>query len=343
MIHVGVVGCGYWGPNLIRNFNALANCEVKWACDLDAQRLARVKQTYPNVGVTTHIETLTEDPDIDAIAIATSLPTHFELAKLSLLGGKHTFVEKPIARTTAQCEWLMDKAVNESVLLMVGHTFIYNPAVRKMKELIDSGEIGEVLYISSRRLNLGLFQKDVNVAWDLAPHDLAIILYLLGKNPHSVSCHGKAYITPGVEDVTNMSLNFGNGEFATIQNSWLDPNKVRLMTVVGTAGMIVYDDTEPLEKIKIHDKRVKAPRHFDGLGEFQFAYHYGGTRSPYVAQEEPLRVQCGHFVECIEQSSPPQTSGIEGLQVVKILEAASESLKDNGRFIKLSPVFESAA
>ena len=343
MIRVAVLGCGYWGPNLIRNFNALPNCEIRWACDLDTERLEHIKNIYPSIGVTTQIDKVINAQDVDAIAIATPVFTHFEFAKKALLAGKHTFIEKPMARTTNECECLIETAEKKSLVLMVGHTFIYNTAVREMKELIDSGKIGEILYISSRRLNLGLFQKDVNVAWDLAPHDLSIILYILNEDPISVSCQGKAHLASGIEDVTNMSLNFNNGGFATIQNSWLDPNKVRVMTVVGTKSMIVYDDTEPLEKIKIYDKRVERPRHYDEFGEFQFSYHYGGTHSPYIEQREPLRIQCQHFVDCIAQSIRPESSGIEGLRVVKILEAASESLMQNGRFVQLSRTFDSAA
>ena len=199
-----------------------------------------------------------------------------------------------------------------------------------MKELIESGEIGDVLYISSKRLNLGLFQKDINVTWDLAPHDLSIILYIIDSPPLSVNCQGTAHLTPGIEDVTNLSLTFPGEKLAIIHNSWLDPNKVRLMTVVGSKKMIVYDDTQPFEKVKVFDRRVEAPPHYDTFGEFYYSYHYGGTYSPFIKQDEPLKLQCEHFLECISNGRRPDTGGPEGLEVVRILEASTKSLSNSG-------------
>jgi predicted dehydrogenase len=207
--------------------------------------------------------------------------------------------------------------------------------VRKIKEIVDSGDIGELMHISCRRLNLGLFQKDINVAWDLAPHDISIVLFIMGKNPVAVNCQGKAHVSSGIEDITNISLTFANGGFATIQSSWIDPRKVREITIIGTKKMIVYDDTEPLEKIKIYDKRVEAPPHYDTFGEFQYSYHYGDILSPFVQQAEPLKIECQHFVDCISTRACPDSSGHDGLAVVRILEAATESLKDGGRMIPL--------
>jgi predicted dehydrogenase len=235
-----------------------------------------------------------------------------------------------MASSVAECRELVDLADKEKLTLMVGHTFIYTSAVRRIKEIVDSGDIGDLYYISARRLNLGLFQKDINVAWDLAPHDITIILYIMGGLPVSVNCQGAAHVTPGIEDVTNMSLNFKKGEFATIQSSWLDPNKIRMMTIVGSKRMIVYDDMEPLEKIKIYDKRVEVPPHYDSFAEFHYSYHYGDIYSPYLKQVEPLRFECEHFLDCIKTGKKPESSGIEGLQVVQILEASSESLKNGG-------------
>jgi predicted dehydrogenase len=207
--------------------------------------------------------------------------------------------------------------------------------VRKIKEIVDSGDIGELMHISCRRLNLGLFQKDINVAWDLAPHDISIVLFIMGKNPVAVNCQGKAHVSSGIEDITNISLTFANGGFATIQSSWIDPRKVREITIIGTKKMIVYDDTEPLEKIKIYDKRVEAPPHYDTFGEFHYSYHYGDILSPFVQEAEPLKIECQHFVDCISKSACPDSSGRDGLAVVRILEAATESLKDGGRMIPL--------
>jgi len=335
MITVGIVGCGYWGPNLIRNFRSISEVMVKRVCDLDEQRLAHMKQLYPEIETTTEFEHLIDDEEIGAIAIATPVWTHFELAQKSLAAGKHTFIEKPMASDVDQCTKLIEMAEEKKLTLMVGHTFIYSTPVRKIKEIVDNGDIGEVLCINSQRLNLGLFQKDINVAWDLAPHDISIILYVMGEAPVSVNCQGKAYMLPDVEDVTNMTLNFNNGGFASIQSSWLDPNKVRRMTFVGSKRMILYDDNEPLEKIKIYDKRVETPPHYDTFAEFHYSYHYGDMYCPHLRQIEPLRVQCKHFLDCIHSRSEPQSSGLDGLEVIQILEAASKSLAIDGAKVEI--------
>jgi len=218
---------------------------------------------------------------------------------------------------------------------MVGHTFIYSAPVRKIKEIIDSGEIGEVYYISSRRLNLGLFQRDINVTWDLAPHDISIILYFLDRPPVSVNCQGKAHVNPGIEDVTNLSLNFDNGGFATIHSSWLDPNKIREMIIVGSKKMIVYDDNQPLEKIKIYDKRVEVPPHYDDFAGFHYSYHYGDMLAPYIQQAEPLKEETRHFLDCMTSKQEPMSSGRDGHFVVEILEAASRSLSEDGAMVTI--------
>ncbi len=328
-INVGVIGCGYWGPNLIRNFWGLPESKVKMVCDVDKERLNHMRKLY-HVNTSRDFEEIIEDRDIHAVAIATPVFSHYGLAKKSLLAGKHTFIEKPMCTTVEQGKELIDLAEKNNLVLMTGHTFIYSAPVRKIKEIVDSGEIGELIYINSQRLNLGLFQKDINVAWDLAPHDISIILYIMGKSPASVNCQGKSHINKKIEDVTNMSLNFPNGGFATILSSWLDPNKIRRMTFVGSKKMILYDDNKPIEKIRIYDKRVEAPDYYDTFGEFSYSYHYGDMHSPYIKQEEPIKVECQHFIDCIKTGEKPESSGIEGLQVVQILEAASKSLKHNG-------------
>jgi predicted dehydrogenase len=334
-LNVGVVGCGYWGPNLVRNFNSLSNCSVKFICDKKEDRLEHLVQLYPGVKANTEFDRLVKDRTVEAIAIATPVWTHYDLAKQALEAGKHTFIEKPMASGTEQCRELVELASANNLTLMVGHTFIYSAPVRKIKEIVDSGDIGKLLYISSQRLNLGLFQKDINVAWDLAPHDISIILYVMGAQPTSVNCQGKAHLNSAPEDVTNMSLDFENGGFATVQSSWLDPNKVRRMTFVGSTRMILYDDNEPLEKIRIYDKRVEAPPHYDTFADFHYSYHYGDVYSPYIKQVEPLKTQCQHFLECIETGKKPMTSGVEGLQVVQILEASSDSLKTAGSSVEI--------
>lgn len=329
-IGIGVVGCGYWGPNLVRNFRLLADCRMKSICDVSEERLNHLKQLYPGVETETKYENLLKDAGLDAIVIATAVRFHHAMAKASLLAGKHTFIEKPMAASVEQCEELIAIAKQKSLVLMVGHTFLYSPAVRKIKEIVDRNDIGEIRYISARRLNLGLFQKDINVAWDLAPHDISIILYIMQETPYSVNCRGAAHVTPGIEDVTSMSLHFSNEKSATIQSSWLDPKKVREITIVGSERMIVYDDVALQEKIKIFDVNVKRPPRYDTFAEFHYAYHYGDTYSPYVKQDEPLKIECQHFIDCIRNGRTPITSGTKGMEVVKILEASSTSIRLNG-------------
>ena len=336
MPNIAIVGCGYWGPNLIRNFGSLAGCSVKIACDVDKGRLDHMRSLYPAIHTTREFDDVINDEEIDAIAIATPVRFHFEMAKRSLEAGKHTFIEKPMATSSAECRELIDIAENRKRVIIVGHTFIYSPPVRKIKEIIDHGSLGEIQYISARRLNLGLFQTDINVTWDLAPHDVSIILYILGKAPISVNCQGKAHVNPEIEDVTSMTLNFENGGFATIQSSWLDPNKIREMTFVGSKRMLVYNDLEPAETIKIYDKRVETPPYYDTFAEFHYSYHYGDTYSPYLKQYEPLKRECQHFLDCIKSGEKPESGGYEGLQVVQILEAASESLKREGGRVEIA-------
>jgi predicted dehydrogenase len=330
MHSVAVIGCGYWGPNLVRNFNSLPGVKVSVICDKSRERLDHIGALYPEVETTSDFARVTNDASIEAAVVATPVSTHYSVAAQSLMAGKHTFVEKPLALTSAQCRDLIQAAESRSLTLMVGHTFVYTTTVRKIKEIVDSGEIGELMYINCRRLNLGLLQKDINVAWDLAPHDISIILFVMGMNPVAVNCQGNAHVSSGQEDVTNISLSFPNGKFATIQSSWIYPRKVREITFVGTKKMVVYDDTEPLEKVKIYDKRVESPRHYDTFGEFQYSYHYGDIWSPFVRQEEPLRAECQHFIRCIENGSRPDSSGHDGMAVVRILEAATESMRKGG-------------
>ena len=336
VIKVGVVGCGYWGPNLIRNLRQITDCTLKVICDMSEQRLKHMRKLHHDVATTNDFQELLQDVELDAIVVATPVRFHFEMAKAALLAGKHVFVEKPLARTVAEAEELVALADQNGLTLMVGHTFLFSPAVRRMKEIIDSGDIGDVQYISARRLNLGLFQKDINVAWDLAPHDISIILHLLDEKPSSVSCQGSSHVNRNIEDVTMMYLTFKKNRCAFIQNSWLDPKKVRQMTVVGSRRMIVYDDTEPLEKLKIYDTRVEVPPHYDSFAEFQYSYHYGDSYVPYIKQDEPLKLECQHFIDCIRGESTPITGGKAGLEVVRILEASSISLRQQGQAVSLA-------
>ena len=341
-LSIGVIGCGYWGPNLIRNFNSLPNCALKMMCDLDESRLRHLQNLYPAVEGTTDFKHMLNGAELDAVVIATPVKYHHPLAKESLLAGKHTFIEKPMASSSAECEELIEIAEKKGLTLMIGHTFLYSAAVRKIQEVIKAGDIGEIRSINSRRLNLGLFQKDINVAWDLAPHDISIVLHILGESPLVVNCQGNAHVTPGIEDVTNLSLTFSGNRFVSIQSSWLEPRKVREMTIVGTRRMIVYDDLQSNEKIRVYDVRVDRPPHYDSFAEFQYSYHYGDSYIPHLKQEEPLKELCQHFADCIRTGATPLSSGHRGLELVKILEAASLSLKAQGAPIQFSKVAEAA-
>jgi predicted dehydrogenase len=335
-IVVGVVGCGYWGPNLVRNFKGLPNCNLRAMCDVSEPRLKHLRSLYPDVEGLTDFEHLLNGVGLDAVVIATPVKHHYSLAKASLLAGKHTFIEKPMAWSSAECEELIEIAERKGLVLMVGHTFLYSAPVRKIVEIVEAGDLGEIRYINSRRLNLGLFQKDINVAWDLAPHDISIILHILEEFPLVVNCQGNAHVTSGIEDVTNISLSFRHRRFATIQSSWLEPRKIRELTIVGTRRMIVYDDVETNEKIRIYDTRVERPPHHDTFADFHYSYHYGDSYIPHLKQEEPLKSECQHFLDCVEKGTKPLTGGREGLELVRILEAASTSLKANGAPVTLA-------
>ncbi|MBN2315342.1 MAG: Gfo/Idh/MocA family oxidoreductase, partial [Sedimentisphaerales bacterium] len=271
MFKFAVVGCGYWGPNLLRNLVSLQESRVKLVCDTSVERLGHMQELYPDIETTTNFDDVVNDPEIGAVVIATPVRFHFDMARQCLEAGKHTFIEKPMARSSEECEQLIATARQQNLTLMVGHTFIYSAAVMRLKEIINSGQLGQIQHISSKRLNLGLFQKDINVAWDLAPHDISILLYLLDEMPVSVNCQGKAHVARDVEDITNMTLNYVDSVIATIESSWLHPNKARETVIVGTEKMLIYNDLEPTEKIKVYDKRVEIPPYYDTFGEFQYS------------------------------------------------------------------------
>ncbi len=333
MLRAGVIGCGYWGPNLIRNFIQLQESDVAWVADLDESRLKKMKELYPSVATTTDYREIITDPGVNFVAIATPVHTHYRLAREALDQKKHVLVEKPIAASVQEAEELVHLAAAQGCKLMVGHTFLYTSAVKKMKEIIDSGELGEIYYINSQRLNLGLFQQDINVVWDLGPHDISIILYLLGQEPHWVSAVGASHINPKVEDIAILTMEFADNLVAFVQSSWLDPDKIRKMTVVGSKKMMVYDDVQPTEKIRIYDKGVEKPKHYDTFAEFPYSYKYGDIIIPKIDGTEPLRTELSHFLDCIKSDVTPMSDGRRGLQVVKILEAAQKSLdQGNNRF-----------
>lgn len=335
MLKVGVIGCGYWGPNLIRNFVQLKGSDVLWVADLDETRLAHMKTVYPNVRTTTDYTELLADSEVDIVAVATPVRTHFKLASEALLAKKHVFVEKPMTASVAEAKLLVEQSKANHVKIMVGHTFLYTGAVKKMKEIIDSGELGEIYYVSSQRLNLGLFQQDINVIWDLAPHDVSIMTYLLGQEPIAVSAVGFSHVNPSVEDIAVLNLRFQGDLVGFVQSSWLDPDKIRKMTVVGSKKMMVYDDVQPAEKIRIYDKGVEKPKHYDTFAEFPYAYKYGDTLIPKIEGAEPIRTQLKHFLECIANGQEPLTNGANGLAVVKILEGAQRSLAQKNAWVNI--------
>jgi predicted dehydrogenase len=337
---LAVIGCGYWGPNLIRNFVQSNKVQEIICCDLDTKRLDRMKGLYPMVEVLTDYKELLERPDLDAIAIATPVKTHHPIAKDFLSHGKHVLVEKPFTHSYETALELIKLAEEKELILMVDHTFEYTAAVNKIKTIIDNGELGKIFYISCVRVNLGLFQPDINVVWDLAPHDISTILHIIGEAPVSVNCQGKAHFHSEMEDVATTTLNFKNGAIAFIHSSWLDPNKIRRTTIVGSRRMLVYDDIEPQEKIKIYDKGVEVPPHYDTYADFHFSYRYGDIYSPRIEDYEPLKKECDHFIECIKRNISPLTDGYNGLRVVSILEAANKSLKLSGKAVHIQGVRE---
>jgi predicted dehydrogenase len=332
---IAVIGCGYWGPNLVRNLSQLNKVDELYCCDLDSNRLNLVKNLIPDVNPILDYKQLLKMPDLDGVVIATPVNSHFPLAKEFLEQGMHVLVEKPLTHSVESSMELIKVAKEKQRLLMVGHTFEYTAAVNKIKEIIESGELGKILYVSATRVNLGLFQNDINVVWDLAPNDISIILFVLGEFPDSVNCQGKAHFKSSIEDVAITTLNFKTGLVAFIHNSWLDPKKIRKITIVGTRKMLVYDDIEFQEKIKIYDKGLEIPPYYDTFAEFHFSYRSGDTYSPRIDEYEPLRKECDIFLECIKNEICPPTDGYNGLRVVAILEASSKSLKQAGRKVTL--------
>jgi predicted dehydrogenase len=329
-LKIGCIGAGYWGPNLIRNFVENSHAQVVAISDLDQERLDHIQTRYPNIKYATRNYQDLFDMDLDGIVISTPPHTHYKIGKDCLEKGHHIFIEKPLTLKSSDAVDLINIAESYNRVLMVGHTFEYNPAVHALKDMITKGELGEIHYIDAVRVSLGLFQTRLNVIWDLAPHDISIMHYLLDKTPTHVSAQGLGCIQPNVEDVAYVNLYFEDNILAHIRSSWLDPHKKRQITVVGSEKMAVYDDVAVQGKIQIYDKRVKAIRRTDTFGDFQFAYHYGDVVSPYINMEEPLRRETAHFLECIREQKTPQTDGYNGLRVVQVIEAAQDSLKNGG-------------
>jgi len=337
MVNVGVIGCGYWGPNLIRNFNGLPEANLKSIADLDETRLQKVGLLYPNTRKTMDYREILDDPEISAVAVATPMSTHFRLGCEVLEAGKHLFLEKPMATTGNDCDRLNELAAEHGLQIMIGHTFVYTPAVRKIKALMDAGELGDVYYVNISRVNLGIFQKDANVVWDLAPHDVAMLNYLFQADPVRVSANGHCYVQRerNIEDVAFVTLEYPGGRMAHIHVSWLDPNKIRTCTFVGSRKMLVYDDVSPSEKIRVYDKGVDVQLHYQDYGEFQLLYRSGDIFVPRLDTTEPLKIETQHFLDVIAGREANLSSGAEGAKVVRVLECACESIKADGRPVDL--------
>jgi predicted dehydrogenase len=328
-IKVGVIGAGYWGPNLIRNFYQIPEAEILMVCDQRVERLEHIKGLYPEVETSQDYKDLLAS-DVEAVAIATPVTSHSRIAMDCLQAGKHVLIEKPLACNSQEARTIVDAGQKAGLIVMTGHTFLYNPAVVALKNIISSGEIGEVYYANCTRVNLGLYQKDVNVLWDLAPHDVSILMYVLGMSPLSASAHGGRFVKSDMHDVAYLSIYFPNDIMADIRVSWLDPNKIRNITIVGSKKMLVYDDIETEEKIKIYDKGVEVQPYTDTLADFHLAYRYGDVTTYPVEKYEPLRAECRDFLACIAEGSTPRSDGYTGLRVVQVLEAAQTSLYNGG-------------
>ena len=329
-MRLAVIGCGYWGPNLVRTFVEMPEASLQAVVDRDPSRLEHVGLRYPHIPLLTDDFRAIFDIDVDAVVVSTPPETHFAIVRVCLEHGLDVLVEKPLATTSQEAAQLVDIARARDRVLMVGHIGAYNPAVQALATMIESGDLGDVAYIDAVRGGLGLFHSTLNVIWDLAPHDISILMHLLGESPSSVSAKGVACVEASIEDVAYVALRFPSGVLAHVRLSWLDPCKARRITVVGRKKMVVYDDLENLEKLKVYDKRVDAVRRTDTFGDHQFAYHYGSVVSPYIHHDEPLRLECLHFVDCVEQRKRPLTDGENGLAVVRVIQAAQQSLREGG-------------
>ncbi len=335
MINIGVVGYGYWGPNIVRNFHETPGVRVKVLSDLRPERLALAKQRYPSLATTLNHQELLTDSQLDAVAIATPVSTHFDLAMQALRAGKHVLVEKPLTSSVEEAKRLLDEAQSKNRIVMVDHTFVYTGAVRKIKQMIDSGELGQLYYYDSVRVNLGLFQHDVNVLWDLAVHDLSIMDYVLRERPVAVAATGIAHLAGKPQNVAYLTCFFRNNFIAHFHVNWLAPVKIRRTLIGGDKQMIVYDDLEPSEKVKVYDRGVTLNNGRDGIYQMLVGYRTGDMRAPQLDMTEALQTEARHFVDCIQSGAQPMTDVCAGLRVVSILEAATASMLKRGQPVEL--------
>jgi|SRR5579871_930396 len=334
MIRIGVVGYGYWGPRIVRNFAAAEGAAVTTICDKSLGALSRAEREFPHIRVTTDLCDVLAAPDIDAVAVITPVWTHFELAKAALENGKHVFVEKPFTSTTAQAQELIELAERKRLKIMVDHTFLFTGAVKKIKQLVDDGAVGDLYYYDSTRVNLGLFQHDVNVIWDLAPHDLSIMDHIIGRKPECVTANGQCHLN-GLEDMAYLTIYFSSKIIAHINVNWISPVKVRTTLIGGEKKMLVWNDLEPDEKVKVYDKGVTMAGGQNSVYDLLVSYRSGDMWAPKVEQKEALAAEAKYFVDCIEKDQQPFNDGIAGLRVIEILEAADRSLRRRGEPVLL--------
>jgi predicted dehydrogenase len=337
-IKVGVIGYGYWGPNLVRNFMEAAGSEVAAVSDFKAERLTKVQTRYPAIKTTTDPQELLNDPTIDVVVIATPVSTHFDLAWAALQSGKHVVIEKPIAASSEEAQRLIDEADRRNRVLMVDHTFVYTSAVRKMHDLVVEGRVGDIYYYDSVRVNLGLFQHDVNVIWDLAVHDLSIMDYVLAQKPCAVSATGISHVPARPENIAYLTLFFNDNTIGHIHVNWLAPVKIRRTLLGGSQKMVVFDDLEPSEKIKVYDKGITLNGNAESMYQMLVGYRAGDMWSPQLELTEALQVMATHLTHCINTGERPITDGQAGLRVVRILEAATQSMREQGRPVELNLV-----
>jgi predicted dehydrogenase len=336
VVSVAVIGCGYWGPNLVRNFFEAPASTVSAVCDLDQERLTGIAKRYPTIALTTDYRDILRDPDIDAVAIATPVSTHYRLAKEALEAGKNVWVEKPLTSRYTEAQRLTELAEQKNLVLMVDHVFVYTGAVQRIRQSIEAAELGEMLYYDSVRVNLGLLQHDVNVIWDLGVHDFSIVDYLLPQRPTAVSAVGARHINGGSESIAYVTLHFEENLIAHFHLNWLAPVKIRLTTVCGSRRMVVYDDTEPSEKVRIYDRGVTVNGSLEDRTRLLVEYRSGDMYAPKLEQAEALQAAARHFADCIVNGSRPRTDGEVGSRIVALTEAAQRSLTSGGRLEKVA-------
>ncbi len=341
---VAVIGLGYWGPNLVRNLHQVAGPRLRVVCDRDPQRLQAIARQYPWLETTTRTEEVFARRDVSAVVIATPVSTHFPLARAAIQSGKSVLVEKPLTTSSAQAEELIDLAYRRSVVLMVDHVFVFSPAVQKIRQLVAAGQLGSIRFVDSVRINLGLVQSDVNVLWDLAPHDLSIVDYVLDRFPESVAAYGKAHVLPGIEDVAYLTLDYGRGLVANFHLNWLSPVKIRYTIFGGSQRSIVYNDLDPVEKVKVYSSGLSVQQlAAEDRRRVLVDYRTGDVWAPHLEKVEPLRQVVEHFLHCVDSGETPVTDGLAALRVVRILEAAQQSLRRNGQRVELGVRFSSAS